>query len=123
MINMKISIKSKQIFEEHFDQVEEQKEAKLTCFDKGFEIIYDNTKVKFQDNVLWVDTVDLSLKIEEQKENVASMKTPYGIIDINVIGEYIKWINEPFSLNIKYKLKLGGSAEYINELQILVIEE
>ena len=120
---MKVLIKSSQVFEECVDRVEEDHECKLEYFDDGFELYYDDTKVRVEKDILYVNRASMCMKIELEKENVSNMETPYGNIEIKVSGEKINWNKNPFSLNARYRIELGGALGYINELQILFIEE
>lgn len=120
---MKVLIKSSQIFEEYVDGVEEVHECKLEYLDDGFELDYDDTKVKVEKDILYVDRASMCLKVELDKENASNMQTPYGDIEIKVCGESLKWAKNPFSLNARYRVELGGTLGYMNELQILFVEE
>ena len=84
--------------------------------------LFDLYVVVFLDDVLNVITEGSCLKVESNKVNSSILKTPYGDIKLEITGEYIKWIKEPFLFEIRYKIKMEQTKEYINELQLQIID-
>lgn len=123
MIKMKVLIKSVQIFETHEDSVEEKYDCEFLESENGFEIIYDGTKIRYLDDVVYVDRENSSLVIEKGKINNSKLNTPYGVINMEIKGESVECLENPFDFKVRYLIKLGNLESYINELRILFVEE
>ena len=120
---MKLNIKSKQIYETHTDEITEEYEAKINFFENGFEICYDICKIKLENDCLYIEKPEMKLKIIKETETKNLFKTPYGNIEILVKGIDYTWNDNPFQLDLKYILKLGNTTEYINELQMSILDK
>lgn len=120
---MTFLINSKQIFEEHVDEISEKHTGEIIWLDDGFKVNYDNSEIFVTQNVLVVKTENTTMTIEPNKTNLSKIQTPYGIIDLEIVGEYVKWEREPFLLKVRYRLKMEQTQEYINELQLCIVED
>lgn len=123
MSKMTFLINSKQIFEEHVDEISEKHTGEIIWLDDGFKVNYDNSEIFVTQNVLVVKTENMTMTIEPNKTNLSKIQTPYGIIDLEIAGEYVKWEREPFLLKVRYRLKMEQTQEYINELQLCIVED
>lgn len=123
MNKMTFLINSKQIFEEHVDEISEKHTGEIIWLDDGFKVNYDNSEIFVTQNVLVVKTENTTMTIEPNKTNLSKIQTPYGIIDLEIVGEYVKWEREPFLLKVRYRLKMEQTQEYINELQLCIVED
>lgn len=117
---MKLYIESTQNFGTHEDKINESHECEFCYLNNGFEILYKDGKIKLINNVLIVQKDYLEMRIEVDKTNVSSFKTPYGNVEVAVRGEKIELENSPFKLYARYKLNLKSSGEYINELKLYI---
>lgn len=123
MSSMKILINSKQIFEEHEDKVFEEYHGDVVLIEGGFELKYDESKIIFRENKLIVTTQNTSMIIEVNRTHLSSLQTPYGVIELEINGEYMEWQENPFLFEVRYKVKMEQTQCYINELQIQIIED
>lgn len=117
----KIRINSKQIFENSEDSFSEEHECDIIFLEDGFKIIYDNGEIIYDGLKVFLKSDYTSLIIEQGVKNFSKMHTPHGIIEIEVSGEKINYIYEPFNFEVKYFVKMGETKPYINELQVLVL--
>ena len=118
---MKLEIKSKQIYETHVDnELTETHECEIELFEDGFVINYGLNSICLKDDVLSINRESTSLKIENGKSNVSKLSTPYGNIQLEVTGESLSFNKNPFLLEVRYKIKIGNTDEYINEIQVVV---
>lgn len=122
MNKQKIRIKSSQIFEEHVDSIEEEYECTIEKFENVIKIVYDNSVITIQDKIVMIDREKGKLVIEDQIRNCMKYETPYGTIDIETQGKEIQLIEAPFILKLSYYIRVGNAKEYVNELQIVVVE-
>lgn len=122
MSKQKIKIKSKQIFEEHIDSFEEEYESVIETFENGMKIVYDNNIITIQDGIAIIEKVNTKLRIEEKVRNVTEYHTPYGMIELQIEGKEVEISDKPIILKLSYFIKVGNAKEYMNELQIVVVE-
>ena len=118
---LKVKINSKQIFENYEDSFSEEHECDIIYLEDGFKILYDNCEVSYDNGKVFVNNNSVFMEIEVDNKNIAKMNTPYGVIDLEVIGEKISFNRNPFCFEIRYAIKFGNTEQYINELQILVL--
>jgi uncharacterized beta-barrel protein YwiB (DUF1934 family) len=61
--------------------------------------------------------------IEKAKKNTMKYDTPYGEIKLEMEGKEIEFKKDgPILLKISYLIKIENVKEYINELQISMVE-
>ena len=118
---VKIRINSKQIFEEHEESFSEEHECEIIYLEDGFKILYDNCEVSFDGLKVFVKNDNMLLEIEGGKKNLTKMNTPYGAIELETLGDKIDFVREPFDFKMRYFIKFGNTEQYINELQIVVL--
>lgn len=123
MSNVLLKFNSTQIFEQHVDNISEEHMCNVDICDKGFEISYECCNIKLFEEKLTIDKEFMKLEIEIAKRNFSKMVTPYGQIDIEVEGKKLNWTQKPFSLKTSYNIKLGNTSEYVNELEIVVVDK
>ena len=117
----KIKISSKQIFEEHEESFSEEHECEIIYLEDGFKILYDNCEVSFDGEKVFVKNDNMLLEIEVGKKNSAKMNTPYGAIELETVGDKVDFENNPFRFEMRYFIKFGNAEQYVNELQIVVL--
>ena len=119
----RVKINSKQIFSDYEDSFSEEHDCEIIYLDDGFKILYDNCEVSFDGVKVFVKNSNMILEIEINKKTFAKMNTPYGKIELEVIGDNINYIKNPFEFSMRYFIKLGNTEKYINEFQILVLNK
>lgn len=119
----RIKISSKQIFEKHEDSFSEEHDCEIIFLEDGFKIMYDDGEIIYDGEKVLLKNESTFLEIEEGAKKLASMNTPYGILDIEVTGDRISFKENPFCFEVKYFIKIGDNAPYINELQVLVLNK
>ena len=115
---MEICIKSKQIYEEHEDEIIENHVAEIIYLDEGFKMIYDDTSLYFDGESLSLTKTNMNLEIKVGSRCTSKVTTPYGDIPLDVEGKDINFCKTPFKFDVRYLIKIGNTKEYINELQI-----
>lgn len=117
----RIRINSKQIFENSEDTFSEEHECEIVLLEDGFKIIYDSGEIIYDGVKVFLKSASTNLVIEQGIKNSSKMNTPYGAIEIEVFGEKINYMCEPFNFEVRYFIRMGETKPYINELQVLVL--
>jgi len=118
VINQKLKIKSRQIFEEHIDSYIEEHDGLIEKFENGLKIVYDNIVILVQDEMVLIHKENMKWIIEKEKKNIGEYHTPYGIVEVELQGKEVRILEEPVILKLSYWIKIGNAKEYVNELQI-----
>ena len=123
MEKKKIKVKSNQIFDNHMDSFEEEYECEIEKFENGFKIVYDGSMIIVEDEVVTINNNNTNLIIEKAINNSSKYETPYGVIDIEVEGKELELNVDSNHLLVSYYIKIGNSEKYINELNIIIMEQ
>ena len=104
---MNLKIKTKQVYEDHFEENEEN---------------FKNALINILDNVIKINYNDIEI-IYNKIHNIVQIKskennTPYGKLNLKTFGEEITYNENPFGLLIKYKIVLNNSYFYTNIVEI-----
>ena len=118
---MNLIIKSKQIYDDHEDEIEEKYENyEINILDKSIMIIYNDNKIIFDKlkNIITINKLENSIFIELNKENEILYKTLYGNCTLKTIGEEFFISYKPFKLVMRYKVILEDIVNYKNIIEI-----
>ena len=118
----KIKMKSSQIFESHSDSFEKEYDAEIERLEDGIKIVYDNTIILIQKDMVHIQSGNNTLNIEKHARRKTKYHTPYGVLSIETEGKEIIVEEDAILLQLQYLMKVGNTKEYTNHLQIIVVE-
>ena len=117
---MKIKVIGTQIYEDYEEKIEKIFDDAVVNISDNIQIIYNDGEILFNKKLNRVEIKnDNNLIIELNEEKVLDYNTPYGIITLKTFGESFVIENNPFKLTIRYIIKLNGTMQYENIVEIL----
>ena len=118
---MNLKIKTKQVYEDHFEENEENfKNALINILDNVIKINYNDIEIIYNKihNIVQIKSKENNIIVSKNKEKELIYNTPYGKLNLKTFGEEITYNENPFGLLIKYKIVLNNSYFYTNIVEI-----
>lgn len=118
---MKLQIKSIQKYQDHEEEIMQTiSEAEIEESNHKVVIIYPNNQMIFdfthQEVTIIKEGHQLFITMNEKMIN--TYPTPYGTIELEIIGEQMEIQKNPFLITLRYKISNHGIGEYLNTVEI-----
>lgn len=121
---MKLILKSKQFYDTHVEEINEEFECTVDDNDDIIKIYFENGYIQIEEDKIIHERGENKLVIEKDNTYEVDYDTQNGMIVLDLTGIEVKknLAKNGLIASAKYEIKMVGIEPYINEIEIYLCE-